>query len=64
MLAAKLVDGIVKEPLGGAHTNVPKMIQALKKTIIKTLDELEALPHEERISQRIDKFSAMGVVME
>ena len=64
MLAAKLVDGIVKEPLGGAHTDVPRMIQALKKTIIKALDELEALPHEERISQRIDKFSAMGVVID
>jgi acetyl-CoA carboxylase carboxyl transferase subunit alpha len=64
MMHAKLVDGIVKEPLGGAHTNVPKMIDTLKKTLIKTLDELSALPTEERISQRIDKFSAMGVVAE
>lgn len=64
MLQAKLVDGIVKEPLGGAHTDTKKMIDSLKKTILKTLDELEALPQEERISQRIDKFSAMGVVLE
>ncbi len=64
MMQAKLVDGIVKEPLGGAHTNVPKMIDTLKKTLIKTLDELSAMPTEERISQRIDKFSAMGVVAE
>jgi acetyl-CoA carboxylase carboxyl transferase subunit alpha len=40
------------------------MIKTLKKTILKTLNELEALPQEERISQRIDKFSAMGVVLE
>ncbi|WP_207218359.1 acetyl-CoA carboxylase carboxyltransferase subunit alpha [Hymenobacter persicinus] len=64
MLAAKLVDGIVKEPLGGAHTAPDKMIDTLRKTLIKTLDELEAMPAEERISQRIDKFSAMGVVVE
>jgi len=64
MLGNKLVDGIVKEPLGGAHTDAATMIKTLKKTILKTLDELEALPAEERISQRIDKFSAMGVVLE
>jgi acetyl-CoA carboxylase carboxyl transferase subunit alpha len=64
MLSNKLVDGIVKEPLGGAHTDPPAMIKTLKKTILKTLNELEALPQEERISQRIDKFSAMGVVLE
>ena len=61
MLTAKLVDGIVKEPLGGAHTDPARMIQTLKRTLIKTLDELETVPQEERISQRIDKFSQMGV---
>lgn len=64
MLGNKLVDGIVKEPLGGAHTDAATMIKTLKKTILKTLDELAALPTEERISQRIDKFSNMGVVLE
>ena len=64
MLGNKLVDGIVKEPLGGAHTDAATMIKTLKKTILKTLDELEALPADERISQRIDKFAAMGVVLE
>ena len=64
MLKAGLVDGIVKEPLGGAHTDAATMISSLKQTIIQTLDELEALPQEERISQRIDKFSNMGVVVE
>jgi acetyl-CoA carboxylase carboxyl transferase subunit alpha len=64
MQKAGLVDGIIKEPLGGAHTDPDAMIKTLKKTIIKTLDELAALPSEERILQRIDKFSAMGVVVE
>ncbi|GAA4385556.1 acetyl-CoA carboxylase carboxyltransferase subunit alpha [Hymenobacter koreensis] len=64
MLKAGLVDSIVKEPLGGAHTDPTKMIQLLKKTLTKCLDELEALPADERISQRIDKFGKMGVVVE
>jgi len=64
MLQAGLVDGIVKEPLGGAHTNAEEMIAILKKTLLSTLAELDAIPAEERISQRIDKFSAMGVVVE
>ncbi|GAA4361865.1 acetyl-CoA carboxylase carboxyltransferase subunit alpha [Hymenobacter saemangeumensis] len=64
MQKAGLVDGIIKEPLGGAHTDPEAMVKTLKKTLIKTLDELAAIPSEERISQRIDKFSAMGVVVE
>ncbi len=64
MHKAGLVDGIIKEPLGGAHTDTEGMIKTLKKTLIKTLDELGAVPADERISQRIDKFSAMGVVVE
>ena len=64
MLDFKLIDGIIKEPLGGAHTEPAKMINFLRKHIVKTLDELEQIPVQERISQRIDKFSAMGVVQE
>jgi acetyl-CoA carboxylase carboxyl transferase subunit alpha len=64
MQGAGLVDGIVQEPLGGAHTDAPQMIATLKQTLLDTLKELEAIPAEERISQRIDKFSAMGVVVE
>ncbi|NVO85243.1 acetyl-CoA carboxylase carboxyltransferase subunit alpha [Hymenobacter terrestris] len=64
MLGNKLVDGIVSEPLGGAHTDAPTMIQTLRETILSTLAELDALSPEDRISQRIDKFSDMGVVLE
>nr|GFC12660.1 hypothetical protein [Tanacetum cinerariifolium] len=64
MKQAGLVDGIIEEPLGGAHTNAQAMIEKLKQTLVKTLDELAAIPADERISQRIDKFSAMGVVVE
>lgn len=64
MLQHKLIDGIIKEPLGGAHTEPDKMIRTLKKEISKMLDELEGIAPEDRIMQRIDKFSSMGVVLE
>lgn len=64
MLQYKLIDGIINEPLGGAHAEPEKMVATLKKTILKTLEELDAIAPAERISQRIDKFSAMGVVTE
>jgi acetyl-CoA carboxylase carboxyl transferase subunit alpha len=64
MLQHKLIDGIIKEPLGGAHTEPQRMMRTLKKEILKLLDELEAVEPEDRIMQRIEKFSSMGVVLE
>ena len=64
MRGAGLVDGIVQEPLGGAHTDAPRMIATLKQTLLDTLRELAAVPAGERIAQRIDKFGAMGVFNE
>jgi acetyl-CoA carboxylase carboxyl transferase subunit alpha len=64
MLSLKLIDGIVKEPLGGAHTDVKWMAQELKKVILTYTRELASLSAEERISKRIEKFGAMGVVKE
>ena len=64
MLYAGLIDGIVKEPLGGAHTDIAKMAVTLKKTLLDTLDSLEQLSVEDRIMQRIEKFEKMGVVEE
>jgi acetyl-CoA carboxylase carboxyl transferase subunit alpha len=64
MLSLKLIDGIIKEPLGGAHTNVKWMASEVKKTIISTVNELKQLSTQDLINQRIDKFCAMGVVKE
>ena len=64
MLAHKLIDGVIKEPLGGAHVDVKWMATEIKKTILEQTRELEKLSPESRISQRIEKFSAMGVVKE
>ncbi len=64
MQMAGLVDGIVEEPLGGAHLDHKMMAQTLKKVILSTIKELQQLSPEERINQRIDKFCSMGVFTE
>ena len=60
----KLVDGIVDEPLGGAHNDHLEMAHHLKSVILDALTELSALDPQTRIEQRIEKFCSMGVVLE
>jgi len=64
MLGLHLIDGIIKEPLGGAHRDVQWMAKEVKRVILETAKELQADSPQERISKRIDKFCAMGVVKE
>ncbi len=64
MLQLKMIDGIIKEPLGGAHTDVKWMANEVKRVILETTSELKKIPADERIAQRIAKFCAMGVVKE
>ncbi|MFY0652552.1 MAG: acetyl-CoA carboxylase carboxyltransferase subunit alpha [Cyclobacteriaceae bacterium] len=61
MLDNKLIDGIINEPLGGAHTDMSKSAAELKSSIIKNIKELNKKSSEERISERIEKFGSMGV---
>ncbi|MCS6796867.1 MAG: acetyl-CoA carboxylase carboxyltransferase subunit alpha [Raineya sp.] len=64
MLKHKLIDGIIEEPLGGAHTNPQKMYATLKKVILENIKKLEKIDPDKRIEQRIEKFCKMGVVIE
>ncbi len=59
-----LIDGIIPEPLGGAHTDTVAMAMTVKQTILDALGELNQLSPQQRINQRIEKFSSMGVVQE
>ena len=61
MKRQKLIDTIIKEPLGGAHTNREAMFDTVRKTICKTYKELQELPTEVLVQERMDKFFAMGV---
>ncbi|MBL7914791.1 MAG: acetyl-CoA carboxylase carboxyltransferase subunit alpha [Bacteroidia bacterium] len=60
----KLVDGIVKEPLGGAHSNPDKMFQTVKSEIKKLLPKLLEMDPKIRVEKRIEKFCSMGVYTE
>ncbi|MBL6448885.1 acetyl-CoA carboxylase carboxyltransferase subunit alpha [Fulvivirga sp. 29W222] len=64
MLDLQLIDGIINEPLGGAHTDLKAMSKEMKKVIIEHTKELQSMPVEEMIEKRIDKFCQMGVVKE
>lgn len=60
MLELKIIDGIIKEPLGGAHYNPKEAAESLKKQILDSYNELKEFSGEELKKQRQDKFIAMG----
>jgi acetyl-CoA carboxylase carboxyl transferase subunit alpha len=64
MLKNKLIDGVIKEPLGGAHQDPVAMAGILKKQLLKELKGLKDKNIDELVTARIDKFCAMGVVVE
>ena len=60
MLNFGLVDDVVPEPLGGAHWNYEEAAQLLKKYLIPAIKELQQIPAQKRVEQRIEKFGKMG----
>jgi acetyl-CoA carboxylase carboxyl transferase subunit alpha len=64
MLANKLIDGIIKEPLGGAHKDIKWMSNEVKRVVMENFHELNKMTPQDRCAARIDKFVAMGVVKE
>lgn len=59
-----LIDGIIKEPLGGAHNDPEATFAEVKKQVLAALAELDKLNPADRVNKRIEKFCAMGVVHE
>lgn len=55
-----LVDDVIPEPVGGAHTDPEKTAETLKDYLVKTIAALRNIEPDTRITQRIDKFSKMG----
>lgn len=62
MQSLGLVDGIIPEPLGGAHADPEAMYKQVKKEIKKHLSKLIPMHADKRVERRIRKFSSMGVV--
>lgn len=61
LLELKIIDGIIPEPLGGAHRDHKASAAAVKKQILKSLKKLGKMKPDKLIDQRIDKYSSMGV---
>jgi acetyl-CoA carboxylase carboxyl transferase subunit alpha len=64
LLELGLVDGIIPEPLGGAHNDVPAMAQTLKTHLLENLKQVQALSPAERLRTRYEKFRHFGAVSE
>ncbi len=57
----KIIDGIIQEPLGGAHTNRAKAYDEVKKIILSTYKSLKRIKTENLIEKRMKKYTSMGV---
>lgn len=64
MLSNGLIDGIIPEPFGGAHQDPVQIGQTVKQQILTDLNLLKAKNKDEMVTERIDKFCKMGVVVE
>ncbi|MBI4399017.1 MAG: acetyl-CoA carboxylase carboxyltransferase subunit alpha [Candidatus Omnitrophica bacterium] len=59
-----LIDGIIQEPLGGAHRDFEATALSVKTTIAKALEYLKKIPKKELPKKRYDKFRKMGIFSE
>ena len=60
----KLIDKIIKEPLGGAHQNRDKIFNTIKKEIISTFKDLKKQKIKDLLENRLKRFTEMGVFNE
>lgn len=64
MKKLKLIDAIIKEPIGGAHTDREGAFKAVQDQIVAAFDELKDLNEADLVSKRMDKYAEMGVYKE
>ncbi len=64
LLKFGIIDGMIKEPMGGAHTDYETMASEMKSTILNALSELDGMSGEDLRNQRYDKFRKMGSFIE
>jgi acetyl-CoA carboxylase carboxyl transferase subunit alpha len=64
MKKLKLIDGIIKEPAGGAHSNREGAFEAVKNTILESFEELKDLSDVEIVTTRMEKYAQMGAYKE
>lgn len=63
LLKFEIIDRIIKEPLGGAHTNIQEMAEAIKRNLEETVKRLQYEPIEAVLTKRYYKFRKMGEIL-
>lgn len=63
-LELNIIDGIIQEPLGGAHKDPSEAYHAVRQQIMTDIQQLLPLDSDELVNQRIDKFTKLGVFSE
>lgn len=62
LLKSKIIDGIIKEPLGGAHHDPEVTFANLKEVVLQGLEELKNLDENQLVETRYEKYRAMGAI--
>ncbi len=62
--ALGVVDEVIAEPAGGAHTDIPETARRLKAAIVRELDRLSAIPVETLVDQRYRRYRSLGAYTE
>ena len=60
MLGFGLIDGIIPEPVGGAHWDYDEAARLLKDFLVPVIRDLKTIPPQDRVNNRIEKFGKMG----
>ncbi len=60
LLKLGVIDGVIPEPLGGAHRDTDLAAKNLKEGVVSALRELEKVPTDKLLQRRYEKFRAMG----
>lgn len=61
LLGLGVIDGVIEEPLGGAHRDFEGTAENIRKTVNQSLEKLAAIPPAEFPTHRYDKFRKMGI---
>lgn len=62
LLELKLIDKVIREPLGGAHRNYDLAADRLKETLASTLENLSAIPPHDLVQQRYNHLMQFGLL--
>ena len=60
LLKLNIIDEIIKEPLGGAHRDYDLMSSEIKKSILKSLKQLQSMPMKELLKRRYSRIISIG----